>query len=78
MLSGKLSAALRNTESSSPAQELIDLLSWIKLNRQIFHDGGYQPHEIAYFARLNGFNPTLVASVLPHFRELIEGHELDA
>jgi hypothetical protein len=47
--------------------ELDEFKAWMKLNRRKFLTECTDPHEVAYYAKLNGFSDEVVYPHLSHF-----------
>lgn len=53
-----------------------DFKAWLKRCKQ-FRTGGYTPDEIHYLARLAEFPEDVIYSVLTHFRDALEGSDVN-
>lgn len=53
--------------------ELTDFKHWLKINRRHFLIDGYTSDEVAYLARLVGFEFTTICKELAHFNDALMG-----
>jgi hypothetical protein len=57
--------------------ELDEFKAWMKLNRRKFLNEVWDPYQVAYYAKMNGFSDAVIYPHLSHFEAALRDASID-